>query len=181
MPVIPGPVRTLFGHIGADLLGRLNTFLLIIGIAGTGIAAYSLGSQVVASFSYQPATATIVRAQWECRTPLHQGACSEDEAKIARQSGGSGEFRVTFRFTDAGGKVHTLTTYIPKTGMLREDAKPGVTFALLYDPDDPTRTALPLGSDMNTTLIGLAGIAALAFYIAIARPFGWFSRRAKKG
>lgn len=178
MTRVQGLGRDFLNQLFGMLAGKLKAFLLVAALAGCGIAAFVIGSQAYAALAYSPATATILKTTWYCASSGERlKACSEADFLMFREDGRKTEFRVTFSFQDAQGRTHTLTRYIPKTGLRREDARPGVTFALLYDPADPESTELPLGSDFHSSMIGLVGIAALGLYLGIFWPQSWSRRR----
>ncbi|BCW88302.1 hypothetical protein sos41_14410 [Alphaproteobacteria bacterium SO-S41] len=168
----------LFVH---SLVGKVKHWWLIIGLAGVAIGGYNMGSQIHSSFIYEPAVATIMQAGWLCAErpggPLK--ACSEARAAQLRnaKSGLDSEYRVTFRFDDKQHVTHIVTSYITRTGLPKEEALPGVTFDLLYDPANPKKTDLPFGTDYHSGLIGLVGLAALGSYVAMFWPWGRSRRR----
>lgn len=169
--------RALVGFVFSHLAGALKTFLLVIGFAGTGIGLFFLAVETYGAFAYQPAVATIVHAGWQCGPEIAREpfACIEAEAEAFRERGLEAVFLVTYQYTDAGGVVHTAEKRVHETGLSAADARTGAQFALRYDPDDPARTALPLGANHRMMLIGLAGLTALG----LAWLLFWRRRRSE--
>ncbi len=167
-------IAQIFRPFMGEISSKVQAFLLAIAIAGLGFGGWKLGVQAEATFTHEPAVATIIASGYRC--PAANGAlraCSQRLVDQLKASNGQPtDFRVTFAFADASGRRHTITGYITRTGLPRAEAVPGATFNLLYDPADPSKTSLPLGADYHAILIGLAGVAALAFYVALfGSPF----------
>lgn len=169
--------RGLFGFVTGTLAEKLSIFLLIFGIGGVAIGLYALITGGYAGFTYNAAQATIVEAGWRCGPyiGIDEHACTEAEAEAFRNRGVPTDFKVTYRFTDAAGRPREVTTDIIGTGMRRAAAKPGVTFDILYDPEDPTHIELPVWSNTNAMTAGLIGLAAMALYGLLF----WRRRRAR--
>lgn len=169
-------VRGVFGFVRETLAENLSVFLLIFGIGGIAIGVYSTAVSAYATFAYRPAQATVVQAGWRCGPyiGIEEHTCTEAEAETFKSRGVPAEFRITYRYADEQGRAHEKTTDLSGTAMRQGDARPGVTFDLLYDPQDPTRTALPLGTHSNAITAGLIGLAAMGLYALI------FWRRRKK-
>lgn len=170
----------------STVIDRLKTMWLIIGVGGTLGAAWLLGNQLVASFTYIPAVATIEWAGYVCQAAMgdmEMSVCSEAETerRAAADSPLKYEFRVRFSFTDpAETERHTITGRLPMTGLPRDEAVKGAQFNLLYNPAEPRRTSLPFGSDYHAVLIGLIGIAMLGSYAAIFWMNGAAAKRRRE-
>jgi LPXTG-motif cell wall-anchored protein len=169
-------VRGLSAFVFATLAEHVSVFLLIFGIGGLAIGVYSTAVSAYATFAYSPAQAKIVQAGWRCGPyiGIEEHACTDAEAESFRARGVRAEFLITYRYADDQGTVHETTSDLSGTAMRQGEARPGVTFDLLYDPNDPTRTALPLGTHSNALTAGLIGIAAMGLYALL------FWRRRKK-
>lgn len=183
MSGISGFLRTIGAAMAGSVIGRIKTMWLIVGLGGTLGAAWMVGMQAVAALTFTPAVATIAWAGYVCeaapgQTPM--SACSEAETERRRAANSplKHEYRVRFSFTDpAKTERFTISGYLPLTGLPRDEAVKGARFNLLYDPTNPKKTSLPLGSDYHALLIGLVGIAALGSYAAIFWMSGSAARR----
>jgi len=165
--------------VTGEVVSKVKTFLLVIAAAGMGICAFMMGNQAIAAFTYERSVATIIASGYRCQTSKAWRDCDKAEIDLAEARGGEiiHEFRVTFTFPDAKGVKRQISGYITKTGLPREEAVHGAQFNILYDPADPKKTSLPLGADHHAIFVGLAGLAALAFYVFLFGLPSWPRRR----